>query len=260
MITSLTSKLLGTTGWTMAKIDIWMPLYVADYLADTSRLSTEQHGAYLLLLIDYWRNGPLPDDDAVLAQITRMSPDAWSNARSTLQAFFKHESGKWVHGRVEVELAKAKRNGEANSIRAKAAASARWGASSNTTSDASSIAPSMPKAMLEDVLEQCPSPSPSKVLKTITSADADFGKFWEVWPSTNRKVAKAKCLEFWKRHRLSEVTDQILAHLKTMKTSEQWLKGFEPAPLTYLNQRRWEDGLPVAMNSNALPDWARRRG
>jgi len=138
----------------MAKIDIWMPLYVADYLADTSRLTTEQHGAYLLLLIDYWRNGPLPDDDAVLAQITRMSPDAWSNARSTLQAFFKHESGRWVHGRVEAELAKAKRNGEINSTRAKAAARARWDASSNITSDAPSITPSMPKAMLEDVLEQ----------------------------------------------------------------------------------------------------------
>lgn len=243
----------------MAKVDIWMPLYVADYLADTSRLTTEQHGAYLLLLIDYWRNGPLPDDDAVLAQITRMSPNAWSIARSTLQAFFKHESGKWVHGRVEAELAKAKRNGEVNSTRAKAAARARWDTQSNASSNAPSIAPSNTQAMHEDMLEQCPSPSPSKVLKTITSADADFGKFWEVWPSSNRKVAKAKCLEFWKRHKLSEVTDQILAHVKTMKTSEQWVKGFEPAPMTYLNQRRWEDGLPVTANSDAMPAWAPKR-
>ncbi len=61
-----------------------MPLYIGDYLADTSRLTTEQHGAYLLLLMDYWRSGRLPDNDQVLAQITKLSPDAWSNARAIL--------------------------------------------------------------------------------------------------------------------------------------------------------------------------------
>ena len=184
-----------------SKVDIWMPLYIADYLADTSRLTTEQHGAYLLLLIDYWRNGPLPDDDVVLAQITRMSHDAWSNSRSTLQAFFKQESSKWIHGRVEAELSKAKHNSEANSRRAKAAAQARW----NTESNSKSNAPSMPRAVLEDMLEECPSPSPSEVIKTNTSAEADFNRFWEVWPTSPRKVSKVKCLSVWKQKRLHAV-------------------------------------------------------
>ena len=35
--------------------------------------------------------------------------------------------------------------------------------------------------------------------------------------------------------------DQIIAHVSSMKTSEQWTSGFEPAPMTYINQRRWED-------------------
>ena len=33
----------------------------------------------------------------------------------------------------------------------------------------------------------------------------------------------------------------VVAHFNT---SEQWLGGYDPAPLTYVNQRRWEDEGP----------------
>ena len=233
------------------KVDIWMPLYIADYLADTSRLTTEQHGAYLLLLIDYWRNGALPDNDVVLAQITRLSPDAWSNARSILQAFFKHEDGKWLHGRVEAELAKAKDSRDRAKTRASTAAKARWNAPSNATS--------ITQAMPEDMLVQCPSPSPSEVLKTTTSADVEFARFWDAWPASQRKVAKVKCLEIWKRRKLSDVTDQIISHVNSLKTTKQWLEGFDPAPMTYLNQSRWADGIQVVEQNAAAPEWLRSR-
>ena len=146
------------------KADIWMPLFIGDYLASTSRLTTEQHGAYLLLIMDYWKNGPLPDNDAVLAQIARLSPDAWSNAQAVLKQFFSIYDGHWRHGRIEKELANAAEQKQKNRDRAKAAAQARWSKSKqdeesqdDATSNASSNAPSIPKAMLEE----CPSPSPS---------------------------------------------------------------------------------------------------
>jgi uncharacterized protein YdaU (DUF1376 family) len=132
------------------KVDIWMPLYVADYLADTSRLSTEQHGAYLLLLMDYWRNGPPPDDDSILQQITKLRPDAWGNAKAILKQFFQVEDGVWKHSRVEKELSDAKDKKERQTARAKAGAEKRW-----SKRDATSIAQALPM--------QCPSPSPSPI-------------------------------------------------------------------------------------------------
>jgi uncharacterized protein YdaU (DUF1376 family) len=81
-----------------------MPLYVADYHKDTRRLSTLQHGAYLLLIMDYWANGSLPDDDALLAQIAGLSAKEWKASRPVLASLFMDG---WKHKRVEAELAKA---------------------------------------------------------------------------------------------------------------------------------------------------------
>jgi uncharacterized protein YdaU (DUF1376 family) len=79
----------------------WMPLYVGDYLGDTGHLTTAQHGAYLLLMMHYWRKGELPDDDRQLAKITKLPLRTWRDYRATLQDFF-HDG--WRHKRIESEL------------------------------------------------------------------------------------------------------------------------------------------------------------
>lgn len=137
----------------------WMPLYVADYLADTTRLTTEQHGAYMLLIMDYWRNGALPDDDIALSNITRLTIQAWKKHRSTLERMFQIRDGFWHHKRVERELQEAEEASNKYVERAKKAASKRW--DKDIKNDASSNATSIPISNTKEMLEQCPSPSPS---------------------------------------------------------------------------------------------------
>jgi Protein of unknown function (DUF1376) len=62
----------------------WMALYVGDYLGDTGHLTTAQHGAYLLLMMHYWRKGELPYDDRQLSKITKLPLKTWCEYRPYL--------------------------------------------------------------------------------------------------------------------------------------------------------------------------------
>lgn len=114
-----------------------------------------------------------------------------------------------------------------------------------------------PKVNHEDKQKPTPSSSSSSSIKDISSADADFDRFWQVWPSSPRKVAKQKCLQVWKRKKLGKHVDSIVAQVEKLKTTKQWIGGYEPAPLTYLNQDRWSDEVVAEpVKTSALPAWA----
>lgn len=93
----------------MSKIKTWMPVYIGDYLADTMRLTTLQHGAYFLLMLEYWRQGPLPDDMDELSAIARADRKVWDKSIwPTLKRFFsKGEDGLLHQKRADIELAHA---------------------------------------------------------------------------------------------------------------------------------------------------------
>jgi len=96
-----------------------MPLYVGDYLADTRRLSTLEHGSYLLLIMDYWQNGSLPITDAALARIAGLSDKEWARAKWAIEPLFQPG---WRHKRIDAELARAEEKSKA----ARASAEASW--------------------------------------------------------------------------------------------------------------------------------------
>ena len=79
----------------------FMQLYVGDYLADTLDLTTEQHGAYLLLLMTMWRHdAKLPNDPAKLARIARVSLRRWHLVWGEIQRLFEVEGDQITSGHI----------------------------------------------------------------------------------------------------------------------------------------------------------------
>jgi len=83
----------------------YMQWYPADYLADTAHLSTEEHGAYLLLLFNYWMRGkPLPNDSNKLARISGLSNERWTVVEHSIAEFFQIDDFGWHHERLDGDL------------------------------------------------------------------------------------------------------------------------------------------------------------
>ncbi|QLG95296.1 DUF1376 domain-containing protein [Pseudomonas yamanorum] len=103
----------------------YMQLYVADYLADTAHLTTEEHGAYLLLLFSYWQTGkPLRIDR--LSTVARVSNERWPSVAETLVEFFNASATHWTHFRVEADLEAVNSKSTKASAAGKASAKARF--------------------------------------------------------------------------------------------------------------------------------------
>jgi uncharacterized protein YdaU (DUF1376 family) len=106
------------------KTDVWMPIYIGDYLADTSHLTTEEHGAYLLLMFHYWRRGPLPNVPRSLSAIAKLPADRWAEVWTMLSSFFQvGEDGLLHHKRIDIEMERA----AARTRRGTDGAANRWG-------------------------------------------------------------------------------------------------------------------------------------
>lgn len=77
--------------------------------------------------------------------------------------------------------------------------------------------------------------------------DSEFSKgfleFWGAWPRSERKQAKGQCYKSWKKAKAESHAAEIIKHVEACKESAGWSKDngqYIPAPLVYLNQRRWE--------------------
>ena len=236
-----------------AKPDSWMPFYIGKYLADTLHLTTEQHGAYLLLLAAAWmRRGKLPNDDAQLMRIARCDKAAWKRVKTDVMAFFVAGADGLTQKRLAVEYAKALTANTAQHENGKKGGRPKK-AKPNPT-ETHGFSGQEPKSNpTESPLQiQREEAKDQKLKATVRQAElrADFDAFYQAYP---RKQAKADALKAWKQ--VAPGLAEVLPKLAEQRAHDDgWLRGFIPLPATYLRGQRWKDELTKpTTNGHAEP-------
>ena len=204
---------------------IWYKFHLGDYITHTTHLSDAEDLAYRRLLdLYYMSEKPIPLNTESVSRKIRLDLDI---TESVLGEFFDKTENGYFNYRCDAEIAK---------YQAQVANNRQLGKRGGRPKKTESVTESEPKV------------NPKKIqnknnISSQTTLSSRFNEFWSTWPTSKRKVAKATCEMKWLKLKLDNVADQILAHVNSIKGSEQWITGYEPAPLTYINQRRWEDGV-----------------
>ena len=163
-----------------------MPMYWDAYLADTTHLSTEEHGAYLLLLAAMWRrNGWVPDDDRDNARILGLTVAKWRRIKARLAGFLIIEGGQIS----QKKLLETWENTQEKIAKNRANGSKGGRPVSSKTNDLDKADGSVSVNPNQSIPE--PEPDISKretnvslVLRAPFSAQ-DFADFWDAYPHRN---------------------------------------------------------------------------
>ena len=110
-------------------------LDIVAWQLETQLMTAAERGALLALKMFFWRSGPLPDDDEVLARIAGMDPKNWRAARKTLEPLFVVRRGEWMRQDWIDELEGA--YAAVNRVKelSRKGNAARWGKAKNAVSD-----------------------------------------------------------------------------------------------------------------------------
>jgi uncharacterized protein YdaU (DUF1376 family) len=204
---------------------IWYKFHIGDYLTHTVHLSDAEDLAYRRLLdLYYMSEKAIPLDTESVARKIRLDLDI---TESVLNEFFEHSENGYYNHRCHVEIAKYNHQVENNRQLGK-----RGGRPLKTES------------ITETKANTNPNRNRNRKRNTISSVaptTSRFDDFWNNWPTSKRKVAKSACKAKWERLALDPLADKINAVVARLRASEQWISGYEPAPLTFINQKRWED-------------------
>jgi uncharacterized protein YdaU (DUF1376 family) len=226
----------------------YIQLYIAEYLADTAHLTTLQHGAYLLLIFNYWQRGkPLSNSSERLASVARMSNEEWKNIEPVLAEFFEVTESEWVHHRIESDLVDVLSKSTKASAAGKASAKKRYGK------------PPLNECSTNDELLRSDIDKEEEQNNTKNQASKEYSEVLRVYEAYPHKVGKGaaikaieKSFALLRKRNEPDPEKFLLEHIQgwiDKRERDRAAGNFVPEypnPSTWFNQERFddEDNLP----------------
>lgn len=229
--------------------------HIGDYRRDTAHLTLLEHGIYRQLLDLYYISEKPLDKEVAKRLIGVRNTDEIRTYYELLTEFFEEVDGKYVHKRCDYEIQRLKDK----SNKAKDSVNKRWNKIKGlkdtnvytnvlpTNNEGNTILISNNPNILSSK-EDVPKPKKPKKQKAepvVYPEPKRFDEFWSTWGNSQRKINKVACRQKWAEKNLDAIADKIISHVEALRKTKQWLEGFEPMPMTYLNQSRWEDAEEV---------------
>ena len=216
--------------------------YCGDYGKKTSHLDLRKHGAYTLMLDDYYaKEKPLPADYESLYRICRaMSAKEREAVRLVAEEFFPVNGDGLRHNQRADEVLKrawkrihsARLNGE------------KGGRPRKPTGIDDENPPGFqqqPTGVPSTKAPHTPTPTTTKSKTLSGKPDGEFERFYAAYPRKTKRRDAEKSFRRLKPDNSLMAT--MLAALEAHKATEQWQRGVIPHAATWLNQRRWEDDV-----------------
>jgi hypothetical protein len=205
-------------------------------------MSYHHRGIYIELLSAAWDSdepGTLPLPIDLAARSAGLDPRSLRDFMAKSPGCFVEVGGRLVNIKLRSQYQEHEKFIESKRVAGIKGNAVRWHSESHSDRSASASASASAintKTTSKDIGQPTP-------LAVITPTDR-FEDFWNIYP---KKVAKAAAKKAWaKILGADEHYTEIILGTEKWKASGSWSESqFIPYPANFLNQRRWEDEVPM---------------
>jgi uncharacterized protein YdaU (DUF1376 family) len=239
--------------------------YPGDWLSSpkVALMTPAEEGGYIRLLCYAWADSDctLPDDDTILANLSRLS-EGWHNGSSTIlrACFIPHpkKPGRLFNERLLNERKKqdawrkkshegGKRSAESRALKVQTGSRVVQPPFNRTAEPkANSSSASSSSKKKEDIrASRC---------DVLNGHRASFDRFWSAYP---KKRGKGPAEKVWAKLQPDDsLVGEMLNKIDQAKRTPDWTKDrgqFIPHPATWLNAKGWEDDYGTPSITNRIP-------